>query len=279
MSFLKKDIKKAIEIMSKEKICPVYVPVYKGDLLKNKVCLISGGGSGIGKAISSAFIENGARVIITGRNEDKLKSVCQMLGENAFYSVMDISDAQTIERSFASICDQNDFPINVLVNCAGVNNFTRFGEISEQEFDDVIETNLKGTFFLSQTVTNYMIRNGIQGNVLNVGSTSSFNPVNRPYGMSKWGIRGLTLGMAKSLIQHGIVVNGIAPGPTATAMLMKNGSSDLRNDAIPAGRYITPEEVANLSVFLCSPMGRMIVGEMICVSGGCGVITFDYKSY
>ena len=93
--------------------------------------------------------------------------------------------------------------------------------------------------------------------------------------LSKWGMRGFTLGLAKKLIKHGIVVNGIAPGPTATPMLMNMDDINLQHGRIPAGRYATAEEIANLAVFLVSGMGRMIVGDVIGITGGAAITTFD----
>ena len=96
--------------------------------------------------------------------------------------------------------------------------------------------------------------------------------------VSKWGVTGLTEGMAKKLIKYGIVVNGIAPGPVATEMLGLDGLN-LDYDNAPAGRYSDPVEIANLAVFMISGMGRMIVGDTVYVSGGCGNLTFDDIEY
>ena len=114
----------------------------------------------------------------------------------------------------------------------------------------VLNTNLKGVFFLSQAVGRYMKDNKIKGNILNIASSSSLRPATSAYTISKWGIRGLTLGLAKSLAPLGIVVNGVAPGPTATPMIMHGDRSNITFDHIPAGRYAMPQEIANMAVFL-----------------------------
>ena len=124
-----------------------------------------------------------------------------------------------------------------------------------------------------------MIENHINGNILNLASSSSIRPANSAYAISKWGIKGLTLGLAKMLIKHNIVVNGIAPGPTATPMLMKDGDNSISLPQNPSGRYVMPEEIANLAVILVSSMGRMVVGDIIYVTGGAGVITYDDVNY
>lgn len=165
--------------------------------------------------------------------------------------------------------------IDILVNNAGVINKTFFGNTLESDFDMVIDTDLKGPYFLSELFAEYMKENKIQGNILNVSSSSSIRPANNSYGLAKWGIRGMTLGLAKHLSTDGIVVNAIAPGPTATSMLMGNDEQSISRPASPSGRYTTPEEVANLSVVLVSDLGRMINGDTVYVTGGCGLLTFD----
>ena len=110
--------------------------------------------------------------------------------------------------------------------------------VSEELYDTILDTNLKGMFFLSKLVGTYMKENGIEGNILNVGSSSCLRPAASAYTLSKWGTRGFTMGLAKSLAPYGITVNGIAPGPTATPMLGKDPHSDLVFSN-PLGRWFT----------------------------------------
>ncbi len=280
INFLKK-IKKNTSNAFKRKI-PVSIPVYKGDLLKNRTALITGGSSGIGYAIGKAFLDNGATIIITGRNKEKLDKSLKKLKEeykNVYSIDLDISDIDSMDDKIKEIDKMlNGKKIDILVNNAGVFSSSSFGNIKEEEFDKVIDANLKGTCFLSQKVSNYMKKNKIKGNILNIASSSSLRPATTPYSVSKWGIRGLTIGMAKKLIDDGIVVNGIAPGPTATEML-KGDSNNITKSQYPLDRYIMPEEIANLAVFLTSDMGRMIVGDIIYMTGGLGTITVDDLSY
>ena len=149
---------------------------------------------------------------------------------------------------------------------------------TEEAYDAVLDTNLKGVFFLSQLIGKYMKENKIKGNILNVASSSSLRPAASAYTLSKWGIRGLTLGLAKSLIPLGITVNAVAPGPTATPMLMRDGETNLYKK-IPLGRYVLPEEIANMAVFLVSGMGKSIIGDVVYMTGGAGVISFDDVNY
>ena len=121
--------------------------------------------------------------------------------------------------------------------------------------------------------------NSIQGNILNIASSSSLRPATTPYILSKWGIKGLTIGLAKILIKDGIVVNGLAPGPTATPMLHKDINDDLYIANNPSERFTTPDEIANMAVVLTSSMGRMIVGDTIYMTGGAGILTVDDIKY
>ena len=264
-----------------ERLIPVPVPVLQCDLLKNRVGLITGGTSGIGFAIAKAFVSAGADVIITGRSSEKVERRCADLESicgcgRVVGIVMDSSDVSCFERKFEQILqDVSGKPIDILVNNAGVNQGCSFGETSSGDFDTVINTNLKGAYFLSQVVAKYMKLNRIRGNILNIASSSSIRPGNSPYILSKWGIRSMTLGLGKALIPYGIVVNGLAPGPTATPMLVKGDFPGLDLSPNPSGRYATADEVANMAVILTSSLGRLIVGDIVYMTGGAGILTVD----
>lgn len=268
---------KAKKILSKLKKVvkePVYIPVMSGELLKGRTILVTGGTGGIGVAIAKGCIENGATVIIAGRNQEKLSKAGQQL--NAIPFALDIQDVPRMQSAFSSLIQK--YKIDTLINNAGLQAGAQLGNTKEEDFDKTLSTNLKGTYFLSQIFSNYLIENGIKGNILNISSVSGYRPAVSPYMVSKWGITGLTEGMAKKLIKHGIVVNGIAPGPVATEMLGLDGK-DLNYDKAPSGRYTDPVEIANLAVFLISDMGRMVVGDTVKISGGCGNLTFDDIGY
>lgn len=174
------------------------------------------------------------------------------------------------------IAASNLFPegrIDILVNSAGILNHTDFLEMSEEEYDRIMDINAKGTFFMSQAVAKHMIENHVKGHILNVSSSSSLRPAWSPYQMSKWAVRGLTLGMADRLLPYGIVVNAIAPGPVATPMLNKHVGDSIFSATCPAGRYAMPEEIAKLATFMVSDMGDLIVGDTFYMTGGSGTIT------
>lgn len=263
----------------------VNIPLLSGGFLKGKTVLVTGGNRGIGYAIAEACLRNEAHVIIAGRNIQKLELSRQKLIESGFDNSclniiqIDISKVGTFNAAINDAAQNTATgKIDILVNNAGAGGGKSIGATAETDFDFVLDTNLKGTYFMCQEFANYLIANQINGSILNISSVSGIRPAISPYMLSKWGITGLTKGLAKKLIAYGIVVNGIAPGPTATEMLHLDGS-DLAYSRAPAGRYCAPAEVANLAAFLISDMGRMIVGETIVISGGCGNLTVDDMRY
>lgn len=263
---------------------PQVVTLGLNSLLEGKCALITGGTSGIGFAITKAFVEAGAVVIITSRSLERAQSaakkIAEMIGRgDSIYGVeMDVAHVESFSEMILVI--KQKLPvgkIDILVNNAGIEG----GDIScttEEEYDRVMDTNLKSVFFLSKAFASYMIDNGIKGNILNISSSSSLRPARSAYQLSKWGVRALTLGLAKSLSKYEIVVNGLAPGPTATPML-KVSTDDVYLTNSPIGRYILPEEIASVAVILVSGIGRSIVGDTIYMTGGAGLLTLDDANY
>lgn len=251
-------------------------------LLEGRIALISGSTSGIGLSIAKACLECGAKVIITGRNLEKLKSVKKDLnakyGEKVYAHLLNIDDVEHITDEVEDIIKEvNGQCIDILINNAGIQ-AGNFGDTSSTEFDSVISTNLRGTYFLSQIISRYMVENKVKGNILNIVSSSGVRPANSPYMVSKWGVRGLTLGMAKTLIPYGITVNGLAPGPTLTNM-QKTSENNIYLENNPLGRMTLPEEIASMAVVLVSGIGKSIVGDIIYMTGGAGIITYDDITY
>ena len=223
MSGIFDKLKRKIKTITFKKI-PVEIPTLYGEVLKGKVAVVTGGTTGIGFEIAKAFIHNGASVIITGRDNDRIANAVVKLkneisdNENIFVcgEVLDNTMTTQIEERWKQILSHiENKHIDILVNNAGVISKTHFGKTDEKDYNLVMETNLKGTYFLSEIVSNYMIENGIKGNILNISSSSALRPAVSAYSMAKWAIHGLTLGMAKKLSPYGIVVNSIAPGPTS----------------------------------------------------------------
>lgn len=265
-----------------KKQIPCVIQIENGEALKNRVALITGSSSGIGLSIARSFLDNGATVILTGRNQSKLSNAYEELmgryDNRVFMETFDMNDCGDFINIFERIEGKYHISIDILVNNAGIACKGIFPDITEEEYDSVMNTNLKGPFLLSQEFARMLISKRRKGNILFVGSSSSFRPGNNPYILSKWGIRSLTMGLGKSLIKHGIVVNGIAPGPTLTS-LYRPDDNDLTNRKMPSGRISTSEEIASLATQLVSDSCRMIVGEMVAITGGSGTLTFDDVDY
>lgn len=254
------------------------VPV--SNVLKEKVILLTGSTGGLGTEFAKAFLKSGARVILCGRNLQKLANLQkELIKINPFYS----DNIRLLEMDQKKYSDY-DIKFNkaimlfgridVLVNNAGIMGGT-IPYADFETYDSVFDTNLKSVFFLSQIAIKYYKENQIKGNILNIASSSSLRPAYSAYAVSKWGLKGLTLGLAKLGVKYGITVNGIAPGPTATPMLGKNENDDLSKPESPIKRYIHPIEIASMAVFLLSNNARSIVGDIIYMTGGAGNLTLD----
>ena len=277
--FFKRGIEYIFHGTPQIKVSAHIVSLAPTELLTGRCALITGGSSGIGFAIAQAFVKADAFVIIAGRDKLRLQASCDKLNaihKNSAISIqMDMRSTNDIEIAFHHVLKIiGDKSLDILVNNAGVMGSFGISGTTEEMFDDVISTNLKGPFFLSSIVGGYMKDNNIGGNILNITSSSSLRPANSAYGLSKWGMRGFTEGLAKSLAPYGITVNALAPGPTATSMLNKDWKEGIQHPGL-LGRHIMPEEIGNMAVVLVSDMGRSIIGDTIYMTGGCGLLTTD----
>lgn len=287
MSKLNSKIKNLLKIILRVpeiKITPRIVTLAPNHLLDGRTALITGGTSGIGFNIAKAFIESGSKVIITGRTESKINDAVSKLRElpnaTAYGIVMDNCKVDSFHSKLLQVLNYDGInQIDILVNNAGVLTYDTISNENEKKYDEVLDTNLKGTFFLCQLFGHYMINNQIKGNILNIASSSSLRPASTAYTISKWGIRGLTLGLAKMLSPHNITVNGLAPGQTLTKMSKFADPNNIHNGNVPLGRYILPEEIANMAVVLVSDMGKSILGDIVYMTGGAGILSYEDVPY
>lgn len=262
--------------MKHEKKVPVLSTVNDKQLLLGKTALITGGSGGIGVEIAKTFIQSGCKVIISGTSEDKLKETSKRINADG-YVVINMKDPKTFDAIIDTVFAAHG-NIDILVCCAGVNvarSGFSFGTVTEEEYDFIMDTNAKGTFFICQSMANKMKMLNIKGHILMVSSNRGIEPGTSPYGISKACIDSMTLGFAKLLINHGIVVNSIAPGPTLTSMQAKSIDGGIISEQTPINRLIMPSEVAEIAKILVSDLGNTIVGDTIYLTGGRGL--FDIR--
>ena len=234
---------------------------------KDKVFIISGTNSGIGKACAQALLTNEAMVIGIDIEDGSINH------ENYIHFSLDVRDEQKVISIIDNI-DKKYGKIDGLVNCAGIYaSLKPFYEISIDEWDKVITTNLTGTFILSKYTAQKMI-NYKAGNIVNISCIRSkiFRPNMADYAAAKGGIVALTSAMALDLSNQNIRVNSVAPGFTYTGMTSKSfDNTEIRSfseSLIPVGRIAKPEDIANVVTFLLSDMASYINGETIFVDGG-----------
>lgn len=240
--------------------------------MADKIVLVTGGGSGFGFAIAKRFVECGAKVIITGRNEQKLKSAIASIGvggDKIAYLVWDLCDVTIAKKKLAE-ANAIFGAINVAINNAGVWTPKKWNDIDEAEWNKILDTNLKGLFFICQAEGEAMANtNATASKIINITSIEGARGGFGPYFASKWGANGITRGMAKALIKNNVVVNAIAPGMALTDInpnLPKDGNLSLPDNLNE--RYVTVEEIAETACFLASDAASSIIGQVILVDGG-----------
>lgn len=244
--------------------------------LKDKIAIVTGAGSGNGRGIALRFAEEGCAVVCVDVNEDSARdTVAQVeaLGRRALVARADVSKAADV-RDMVAQAVASFGRIDILVNNAGVETLTHLFDISEAEWDRIIDINLKGSFLCAQAVGREMARAGGPGRIINVGSINSqvALPHQSHYCASKGGVRMLTKAMALDLADYGITVNAIGPGVIDTAMTQASLSDPERRASllrrIPLQRVGRPEDVAACAVFLASDEASYVTGTMMFVDGG-----------
>ena len=247
--------------------------------LKEKVCMITGGAAGIGKATAEKFINEGASVIICDVNEESGQAVARQLGRGTLFFQVNVSKRQEVQEWVDEVVKQLG-RIDVLVNNAGITRDAIFVKIKkgkilsqmcEQDFDHVVDVNLKGVYNCAQAVTPQMILQG-EGVILNassiVGLYGNFGQTN--YAATKFGVIGMTKTWSRELGKYNIRVNAVCPGFILTEMV-KNMPKDILDSLVaktPLRRLGTPEEVANLYCWLASDEASFVSGSVISIDGG-----------
>lgn len=243
-------------------------------MLKDKVAIVTGGTRGIGRAIALKLADQGANIVINYRNSDKeaeeLKAILEGKGVKVLTVKCDISNFED-SKNLMDKCKEVFGKIDILVNNAGITKDTLIMRMKEEDFDNVIDVNLKGTFNCAKHASAIMLKQRF-GKIINmtsvVGIAGNAGQVN--YSASKAGVIGLTKSLAKELGSRGITVNAVAPGFINTDMTASL-SEKVKEEAsknIPLKRLGDPEDVANLVGFLASDAANYITGQVINVDGG-----------
>ena len=240
------------------------------DKLKGRTALVTGGGRGIGEAISRLFAEQGARVAVADIDRAGAESTHSDLATEGLVVEMDVASTGSVRQGVERTIDHFGH-LDVLVNNAGYVTYTTVDDCAEEDWDRILDINLKGTFFCAQAVVAHMKERG-RGVIINMTSLAAKNgglAAGPPYAAAKAGILTLTITLARALASHGIRVNGIAPGIIDTQMTrgLSPDHAELARQ-IPLGEKGTPQDVALCALFLASEDARHITGEIIDVNGG-----------
>jgi NAD(P)-dependent dehydrogenase (short-subunit alcohol dehydrogenase family) len=253
--------------------------MFMKDLLQGKRALITGGGSGLGKAMAKRYLELGAQVYICGRREELLKTTCEELASATRGTVeglpCDVRDGAAVEAMIARIW--NDGPLDILVNNAAGNFLARTEELSPRAWEAVIGIVLMGTINMTMAFGRRWLAEQRTASVLNIVATYASSGAGSGYvvpsAVSKAGVQALTRSLAVEWGPRGIRMNAIAPGPVPTEgafsrLLPKPELEKLAIERVPLRRFGTPEEIANLAAFLVSDGAGYINGEVVTIDGG-----------
>ena len=241
---------------------------------QRNTAIVTGGGSGIGLAITETFIRNGIRTIIIGRDNEKLQKAKEALGELCVPVQHDLNDLAGLPQLVSGLAKRFG-TIHTLVNNAGINMKKEFTEVSDEDFQRILLTNVTGVFSLSREVVKCMLEKGTKGSIINISSMASQYGIPKviAYTASKSAIEGMTRAMAVELSPRGIRVNCIAPGFIATDMSARALNNDPERKAkalgrTPMGVLGQPSDIGEAALFLSSDAAQYITGTILPVDGG-----------
>ena len=239
--------------------------------MSSKIAVVTGGTRGIGKAIVERLLKDGFSVVFTGRSQESAAKAMERLPSGAVGHACDVSDATAVRALFDQVLKDHG-RIDVLVNNAGITRDGLVFRMKPEQWDEVLNTNLKGAFLCAQSAARPMMKNPEGGRIINITSVIGLmgNAGQANYAASKAGLIGLTKSLAKEFASRKILVNAIAPGFIETDMTSVV-SEDLKKQIlseIPLGHMGTPDQVASVCSFLAGPDSTYITGQVLTVDGG-----------
>ncbi|WP_019910481.1 elongation factor P 5-aminopentanone reductase [Paenibacillus sp. HW567] len=250
------------------------LPLENSKPIGEMTVLITGGSGGIGGAIAERFASVGMNIVIHYMNSHEAANDvarrCMALGARVMTVAADMKDRSQLERMAERLAGSGMQP-DILVNNAGKAHYGMLADVTEEEWDDIMAVNLKGTFMCSQIFMPYMVSQRY-GRIINVSSVWGISGASCEvaYSASKGGVNAFTKALAKELAPSGVTVNAVAPGAVHTAMLGNLQEDEMRmlEEEIPAGRLATPGEISSLVYFLALPESGYITGQIISPNGG-----------
>lgn len=265
---LKSKIKHLISFLLHGEARPIYAKISylaPNCQLAGKKIVITGGGRGLGYAMAKKFVAEGAEVLIAGRNEKTLQKSAAEL--NCKYLILDVQDTSSF-KGFIEKAAEVLGGINCLVNNAGISlHEAGFLDVSPEQFDAQVNTNLKGCFFLTQEFIEYSKDKEGMKNIIFTSSETSMTVDERPYGLTKAALNSLVQGLAYRYVNDGYRINAVAPGVTISDMVGGDANGDLRYGNI-THRYYLPEEVAEVASFLLSDASNCLNGQILVCNEG-----------